>query len=65
MPGLLHNARSEVDPGAQRDWRPLFGQRPTGLVIFETEAKDAAAMRRRDSVQCVRVVDTRLVVKLP
>jgi hypothetical protein len=40
---------------------------PSGLVVFEVEAKDAAAMRRRASVQMVpvRVVDTRLVVKMP
>jgi hypothetical protein len=45
----------------------MFGQRPSGLVIFELEARDAAAMRRRASVQCVpvRVVDTRLVVRIP
>jgi hypothetical protein len=45
----------------------MFGQWRSGLVIFEVEARDAAAMRRRASVQMVpvRVVDTRLLVKLP
>jgi hypothetical protein len=45
----------------------MFGQRPSGLVVFEVEVRDAAAMRRRASVQMVpvRVVDTRLVVKMP
>jgi hypothetical protein len=45
----------------------MFAQRPSGLVVCEVEPRDAAAMRRRASVQCVpvRVVDTRLVVKLP
>jgi hypothetical protein len=45
----------------------MFGQRPSGLVIFEVEVRDAAAMRRRASVQMVpvRVVDTRLLVKMP
>jgi hypothetical protein len=45
----------------------MFGQRPSGLVIFEVEVRDAAAIRKRASVQCVpvRVVDTSVLVKMP
>jgi hypothetical protein len=57
---IIHDAEAQCI-----EW--MFGQRPSGLVIFEVELKDAAAMRRRASVQCVpvRVEDTRLLVKMP